>query len=233
MKLVLFDCDGTLVDSGDFIHRCMAMSFVDAGLTPPQLAQTFSIIGLSLPLAIAQLLGREPDDQVDWLTARYKDNFVRLRAQPDFSEPLYEGILPLLSQLGQRDDILLGLVTGKSRRGVGSVFERHGIGQLFSVVRTADDCPSKPHPAMVLESCNETGIEPERTIVIGDAIYDMQMARSAGALAAGVSWGYHDGPGLLQAGAHHLLNAPHDLHLILDAMDRREVTATELEKPHA
>ncbi|MGU3398429.1 HAD-IA family hydrolase [Brucellaceae bacterium D45D] len=231
MKLVLFDCDGTLVDSGNFIHRCMAESFVDAGLTPPELAQTFTIIGLSLPMAIAQLLGREVDSQVEWLTARYKENFVRLRAAPDFAEPLYDGILPLLSELGQKDDILLGLVTGKSQRGVRSVFERHGIGQHFLVVRTADDCPSKPHPAMVLESCAEMGIAPEQTIVIGDAIYDMQMARSAGATAAGVSWGYHGAQALLQAGAHHVLNAPDDLHPLLDSMDRR--AAKEMETPHA
>ncbi|WP_343314130.1 HAD-IA family hydrolase [Brucella sp. BE17] len=231
MKLVLFDCDGTLVDSGNFIHRCMAESFVDAGLAPPEQEQTFSIIGLSLPLAIAQLLGREVDAQVEWLTARYKENFVRLRAAPDFAEPLYDGILPLLSELGQRDDILLGLVTGKSQRGVRAVFERHGIGQHFLVVRTADDCPSKPHPAMVMECCAEMGVEPDRTIVIGDAIYDMQMARSAGALAAGVSWGYHGRQSLLQAGAHHVLNVPHDLHPLLDGMNRR--ATLELEVPHA
>lgn len=144
MKLVLFDCDGTLVDSGDFIHRCMAESFADAGLTPPQQAETHSIIGLSLPLAIAQLLGREPDEQVDWLTQRYKENFIRLRQAPDFAEPLYDGILPLLTELGERDDLLLGVVTGKSRRGVHAVFERHSIGKHFLVIRTADDCPSSP-----------------------------------------------------------------------------------------
>lgn len=218
MKLILFDCDGTLVDSGNFIHRCMAESFVDAGLTPPELAATHSIIGLSLPLAIAQLLGREPDAEVDWLTARYKENFVRLRAAPDFSEPLYDGILPLLTELGQKDDILLGLVTGKSRRGVRAVFEKHGIGHHFGVVRTADDCPSKPHPAMVLESCVEMGIAPERTIVIGDAIYDMQMARSAGARAVGVSWGYHNEAGLLAAGAQNVLTTPSDFYHLLDEM---------------
>lgn len=219
MKLVLFDCDGTLVDSGDFIHRCMTESFADAGLEPPQKAETHSIIGLSLPLAIARLLGREPDDQVQWLTQRYKENFTRLRQAPDFSEPLYDGILPLLAELGGKEDILLGLVTGKSRRGVHSVFERHGIGHHFTVVRTADDCPSKPHPAMVLESCSEMGIEPDRTIVIGDAIYDMQMARSAKATAAGVSWGYHDRQSLVEAGAQHVLNAPSDLHAVLREMD--------------
>ncbi|MDH7793266.1 HAD-IA family hydrolase [Ochrobactrum sp. AN78] len=219
MKLVLFDCDGTLVNSGDTIHHCMAASFIDAGLQPPEIAQTHSIIGLSLPLAIAQLLGREVDEQVNWLTQRYKENFVRLRQAPDFAEPLYDGILPLLTELGSRDDLLLGIVTGKSQRGVRSVFERHGIGHHFTVIRTADDCPSKPHPAMVLESCAEMGIEPDQTIVIGDAIYDMQMARSAGARAAGVSWGYHGPTSLVEAGAHHVLNKPEELHAILHEMD--------------
>ncbi|ENP95861.1 hypothetical protein C071_00964 [Brucella abortus F2/06-8] len=87
MKLVLFDCDGTLVDSGDFIHRCMAASFADAGFAPPAVADTYSTIGLSLPLAIARLLGREPDDQVHWLTQRYKENFVTMRQAADFNEP--------------------------------------------------------------------------------------------------------------------------------------------------
>ncbi|CAB4327589.1 HAD-IA family hydrolase [Brucella sp. 191011898] len=219
MKLVLFDCDGTLVDSGDFIHRCMAASFADAGFAPPAVADTYSTIGLSLPLAIARLLGREPGDQVHWLTQRYKENFVTMRQAADFNEPLYEGILPLLTELGGRDDLLLGLVTGKSRRGVRSVFERHGIGHYFTVARTADDCPSKPHPAMVLESCAEMGIEPSRTIVIGDAIYDMQMARSVGAMAAGVSWGYHHRQGLMEAGAHHILEKPSDLHALLQEME--------------
>ncbi|MBC2886697.1 HAD-IA family hydrolase [Ochrobactrum sp. CM-21-5] len=221
MKLVLFDCDGTLVDSGDFIHRCMAESFVDAGLQPPKIAQTHSIIGLSLPLAIAQILGREPDEQVQWLTQRYKENFVRLRQAPDFAEPLYDGILPLLTELGARGDLLLGIVTGKSQRGVRAVFERHDIGRHFVVIRTADDCPSKPHPAMVLESCSEMGVKPDRTIVIGDAIYDMQMARSAGAMAAGVSWGYHDKQALIDAGAHHVMNAPSDLFALLHGLEER------------
>jgi len=219
MKLVLFDCDGTLVDSGDTIHHCMAASFKDAGLTPPEIEQTHSIIGLSLPIAIAQLLGREVDEQAHWLTQRYKENFVKHRQNPNFAEPLYDGILPLLNELGSRDDLLLGIVTGKSQRGVRSIFERHGIGHHFVTVRTADDCPSKPHPAMVLESCAEIGIEPERTIVIGDAIYDMQMARSAGARAAGVSWGYHKSDALKDAGAHHVMSKPEELHAILHEMD--------------
>ncbi len=215
MKLVLFDCDGTLVDSGDTIHRCMETCFLEAGFAAPTAAATRSIIGLSLPLAIARLLGREPDETVDRLTQGYKDSFTRFRQEPDFSEPLYDGVLPLLAALGARDNLLLGIVTGKSRRGVRSIFERHGIGRHFTVIRTADDCPSKPHPAMVLESCAEMGIEPAQTVVIGDAIYDMQMARAAGATAAGVSWGYGERHALAEAGAHHVLDAPADLHALL------------------
>ncbi|KAB2738126.1 HAD-IA family hydrolase [Brucella anthropi] len=221
MKLVLFDCDGTLVDSGDFIHRCMATSFADAGLEPPGIEETHSIIGLSLHLAIAEILDREPDEQVHWLTQRYKENFVMLRQAPDFTEPLYDGIMPLLTELGARDDLLLGIVTGKSQRGVRSVFERHGIGHHFVVTRTADDCPSKPHPAMVLESCAEMGIEPSQTIVIGDAVYDMQMARAAAAMAVGVSWGYHNRQGLIESGAHHILDTPSELHALLQGMDEQ------------
>lgn len=215
MKLILFDCDGTLVDSGDSIHQTMVTSFADRGLPPPTLQQTHSIIGLSLPLAIGQLLGKEPDEEVMWLTQRYKDNFTRHRQAHDHIEPLYEGIGPLLAELGKRDDYLLGIVTGKSQRGVRRVFEQHQIGDLFSVVRTADDCPSKPHPAMVLESCHEMGIDPDDTIVIGDAIYDMQMARAANATAVGVGWGYHHNAGLVGAGAHHVLDHPGELLRIL------------------
>lgn len=76
---------------------------------------------------------------------------------------------------------------------------------------------------MVLESCAEMGIEPNRTIVIGDAVYDMQMARSAGAMAAGVSWGYHNRQGLIEAGAHHILEAPSELYALLRTMDAQVV----------
>ena len=144
-----------------------------------------------------------------------------LRQAPDFTEPLYDGIMPLLTELGARDDLLLGIVTGKSQRGVRSVFERHGIGHHFVVTRTADDCPSKPHPAMVLESCAEMGIEPSQTIVIGDAVYDMQMARAAAAMAVGVSWGYHNRQGLIESGARHILDTPSELHALLQGMDEQ------------
>lgn len=216
MKLILFDCDGTLVDSAGVIHRCMARTFAEAGLIELQEADTRSIIGLSLDHAIARLLKCDIDASVQALTQRYKDHFVLIRGEPDFAEPVFPGIPELIAELAGRDDIAIGMVTGKSRRGVRKVLEMHGLTKHFMVIRTADDCPSKPHPAMVLEACTEAGFDPSDALVVGDAIYDMEMARSAGALAVGVSWGYHSREALRATGAHHILDVPADLLALLE-----------------
>ncbi|MEQ8307594.1 MAG: HAD-IA family hydrolase [Hoeflea sp.] len=205
MKLVLFDCDGTLVDSVNVIHTCMERTFEDFGLERPALAHTKSIIGLTLDIAIAQMLHRSVDDEISAMTARYKEHFMLHRQNGGALENTYEGIVPLIAQLSARDDVLLGVVTGKSRRGLSAILEHHGMNRSFFATRTADDCPSKPHPAMVLECCAEAGISPDATVVIGDAIYDMQMAVSAGARGIGVSWGYAPVEALLAAGADQIV----------------------------
>jgi phosphoglycolate phosphatase len=127
----------------------------------------------------------------------------------DYREPLFPGILELMNTLQGRDEIILGAVTGKSRRGLDSVRETHGF--KFVASRTADDCPSKPHPAMVTECCDETGMQPADTLVIGDAIYDMQMAKAAGATAIGVSWGYASVTELKEAGADVIVSHPSEI----------------------
>lgn len=206
MKLALFDCDGTIVDSAAVIHACMQATFDDFGRSRPELDHTKSIIGLTLDIAIAQLLDQTVDAEIAAMTARYKEHFMLYRQNGGALEPAYEGMLPLILELAGRDDVILGVVTGKSRRGLDEILAHHGITRAFFTTRTADDCPSKPHPAMVLECCAEAGIEPERTAVIGDAIYDMQMAVSAGAKAIGVSWGYGPAAALKAAGAHHVVS---------------------------
>lgn len=216
MKLVLFDCDGTLVDSAGIIHACMVATFREAGLPEPEANATRKIIGLTLDLAIATLLDRPLDAECGRLAERYKQHFVVIHGQPGFHEPLYDGIDTLIGALAGRDDVLLGMVTGKSRRGVKRVLSTYGFEGHFVTIRTADDCPSKPHPAMVLECCAETGIDPASTFVVGDAIYDMQMAKSAGARAFGVSWGYHDRDGLIASGADIVLRTPGELLDFLD-----------------
>ncbi len=218
MKLALFDCDGTLVDSAGLIHEVMARTFEDFGLERISLDATKSIIGLTLDIAIARLMHQpHVDDRAQAMTAHYKSIYAGVRTEMNFREPLFDGIAPLLATLMAKDELLLGAVTGKSRRGLDQICASHGYQKTFFVSRTADDCPSKPHPAMVTECCSEAGIDAKDTVVIGDAIYDMQMAKSAGASAIGVAWGYASVPELIEAGADYIARTPHD---ILDWMER-------------
>lgn len=212
MKLALFDCDGTLVDSAALIHEVMARTFVAFGHPRPAIESTKSIIGLTLDIAIARMQGKpHVDDEAVAMTAHYKKIYMDVRGEPGMDVPLFNGIKTVIAALAARDDILIGAVTGKSRRGLVSVLEIHGFAPHFIVSRTADDCPSKPHPAMVSECCDETGMNPADTVVIGDAIYDMQMAKAAGAKAIGVSWGYASVDELIAAGADAIAHHPNDV----------------------
>jgi phosphoglycolate phosphatase len=216
MKLALFDCDGTLVDSGRLIHEVMARTFEHHGHDRPHYDATKSIIGLTLDTAIARIMGvEEIDDKIRAMTQHYKDIYGPVRLEPGFQEPLYDGVAEMMATLAAREDTLIGAVTGKSRRGLDLIRNTHGFENIFFVSRTADDCPSKPHPAMVLECCADAGVDPADTIVIGDSIYDMMMAKSAGATALGVSWGYGEAPALAAAGADAVVHeVAHILHHI-------------------
>jgi phosphoglycolate phosphatase len=211
MKLALFDCDGTIVDSAAVIHACMERTFDDFAVARPEFALTKSIIGLTLDIAIAQMLDRPVDAEIAAMTARYKEHFMLHRQNGGALEPAYDGLLPLIAELAARDDVILGVVTGKSRRGLDAILAHHHLTKAFFTTRTADDCPSKPHPAMVTECCDQMGVRPADTIVIGDAIYDMQMAKAAGASAIGVSWGYETVDKLIDAGADRIALKPTDL----------------------
>lgn len=221
MKLVLFDCDGTLIDSAHIIHRSMERTFDDAGLDAPQLHQTKSIIGLTLDVAIARMLQRPVDDQVLMMATRYRQHNLALRSEGPLHEPFFDGVWDVLQTLIRQDEILLGIVTGKSRRGLDALIDLHDLGGAVIASRTADECPSKPHPAMVLECCADTGIEPSQTFVIGDAVYDMQMARSAGATAIGVSWGYSNSTALTETGAHHVVDNPGELMPLINVNETK------------
>ncbi|HBF29959.1 HAD-IA family hydrolase [Rhizobium sp.] len=215
MKLVLFDCDGTLVDSAGTIHETMRRTFLYFNKPEPALSATKSIMGLTLDIAIARMDGKpHVDDEAIAMTAHYKSLFTEVRQAPDYKEAqLFDGIRAMVERLAAQDDILIGAVTGKSRRGLDSILDVHGFRAHFIVSRTADDCPSKPHPAMVTECCDEVGMLPSQTIVIGDAIYDMQMAKSAGATAIGVSWGSATVEQLMASGADAVV---HQADALLD-----------------
>lgn len=201
-RLVIFDCDGTLVDSQHMICAAMNEAFAAHGLDHPARDAVLGIVGLSLPQAIAVLAAGADEAAVHAISDSYKQAFTVLRSDPANSEPLYEGALDAVLALAARDDVLLGMATGKSRRGVDRVLALHGLSDHFVTLQTADDNPSKPHPGMIRRALVETGAEPEHTVMIGDTSYDMAMARSAGVTALGVAWGYHPPANLMQAGAH-------------------------------
>lgn len=193
LRLVLFDVDGTLVDSQGDIVASMAAAFEAVGLDVPDRAQILSIVGLSLPRAMAELTPNADAAAHDAMTQAYKDSYVRLRAQAGSasSSPLYPGARAVLDHLQAQPDTVLGVATGKSRRGLDALITGHGLEGMFLTQQTADGHPSKPHPSMILQAMRETGIGPDQTVMIGDTEFDMDMAHAAGVHALGVSWGYH------------------------------------------
>lgn len=200
VKLVLFDCDGTLVDSQHMIVAAMRDAHAAHGVPLPDRERLLSIVGLSLPEAFGVLSGGDLSYPVAAMVEAYRTAFMRLRdAEPP--EPMFPRAFEVLDALRQRDDIVLGMVTGKARRGVDRVLRAHGMEGWFSTIQTADDAPSKPHPAMVFQAMAETGARPEETVVVGDTTYDVSMALQAGASALAVAWGYHDVEALERAGA--------------------------------
>lgn len=206
MKLVVFDCDGTLVDSQNGIVEAMNYAFTTFGLPPPHRLETLSVVGLSLPEAFAALA---PDLKISERLAmaeRYKNAFTELRHDPNASERLYPGARAVIETLIAREDIVLGIATGKSRKGVDRLLTREGWTGAFSTIHTADEHPSKPHPSMLLTAMVETGVGPDATIMIGDTTYDVEMSTRAGVRALGVTWGYHSAEDLEAAGTHALVD---------------------------
>ncbi|MCK0195588.1 HAD-IA family hydrolase [Ancylobacter sp. 6x-1] len=218
VKLILFDCDGTLVDSQNVIVNAMLRAYEAMGMTPPSRQKMLSVVGLSLVKAMHRLGDDAAGYPAEELAEHYKVAFHAQRAEPGFEEPLFPGIGGMLEILCGREDVLLGLATGKSQRGVAAVLAHHGLEGRFVTIQTADTAPSKPHPGMVLQAMEETGIGPQDTVLIGDTSYDMVMARSADAHAVGVTWGYHPRDLLRQSGAQHLVDAADELLPLLDEM---------------
>lgn len=210
IRCAIFDCDGTLVDSGGTIHRALGLAFAEHGLELPPRQQAQRVIGLSLVEAMAELAPTQDADLHGRMAQTYKDAFVTLRGQKQVDEPLYDGILPLLDALEERG-WLLAVATGKSDRGLRHCLTAHGLHARFLSLQTADRHPSKPHPSMTLQALADCGADPLNSVVIGDTGWDMRMAKAAGAHAIGVLWGYHDEPELRDAGADTIADRPSDV----------------------
>jgi phosphoglycolate phosphatase len=209
-RLAIFDCDGTLVDSG--VNICLAMEecFARAELPAPPRERTRAVVGLSLIEAMQAMLP-EAEPQVHVALAQdYKNAFQRLRGRGLVEEPLYQGIVESIDAL-EAGDWLLGVATGKSDRGLSLCLAHHGLADRFVTLQTADRHPSKPHPSMIETAMAEACASPETSVMIGDTSYDMAMAQAAGVFAVGVGWGYHSRQELLDAGAHCIADHPSEI----------------------
>ncbi len=218
LKLVIFDVDGTLVDSQGDIVAAMTAAFaaVDAPMLPRK--EVLSIVGLSLDVVFPILQPDLSEAAHRKMAEAYKNAYMDLRAQAGVaqSSPLYPGALETLRALHAIPEVLLGVATGKSRRGLDKLIEGHGLEGMFLTQQVADHHPSKPHPSMILQAMAETGVSARNTVMIGDTSFDMEMAAAAGVQGIGVGWGYHDRDRLGQA--THLVEDYAVLRRTLDEM---------------
>ncbi|MEM8743365.1 MAG: HAD-IA family hydrolase [Pseudomonadota bacterium] len=223
--LVIFDCDGTLVDSQHLIVAAMEQAFNAANQPSPPRDAILGIVGLSLPEAIWRLTSGAEEATVLKISDGYKNAFGELRKDPNHWEPMYDGAHACVTALAADDRFVLGIATGKSQRGVARVLERFELVGHFETIQTADDAPSKPHPGMIERALEETGAEKAHTVMIGDTTFDMEMARNAGVTGIGVSWGYHPHEHLDGDGVHEIAHDYPQLMLLLQA--RLGMQATE------
>ncbi|TQS73497.1 HAD-IA family hydrolase [Rhodobacteraceae bacterium] len=204
MALVIFDVDGTICDSQAHITHAMGIGFEAAGLAPLPASQVLGIVGLSLPEAVSRLVPDASAVTQAAIVAGYKDSYKTARAASP--APLYPGAKALLDRLHARDELMLAVATGKSRRGLRALIDHHGLERHFLSLQTADDHPSKPHPSMIGAAIAETGADQASTIMIGDTSFDIEMGRAAGVYTIAVSWGYHPVAALQKAGAHEIVD---------------------------
>jgi phosphoglycolate phosphatase len=213
--LAVFDCDGTLIDGQASICDAMEKAFAAHGLTLPDRNTVRRAVGLSLPQAIRALRPEADMATRAGLVDAYKQAFRAAREAGELSQPLFEGIRPLLDRL--RDaGWQLAVATGMSDRGLDHVLATHGLTGHFVSLQTADRHPSKPHPAMLEAALFEAGVNASEAVMIGDTVFDITMAQGAGVRGIGVDWGYHHPAELRDAGAEYVAESPAKLgdHLL-------------------
>ena len=221
-SLLVFDWDGTLMDSAARIVACMQSAAADAGAPVPASAATREIIGLGLQQAVATLFPAEQPATHDRIVGHYRELFLAVDAERSRLFPDVEATLTGLADAGY----LLAVATGKSRRGLARELDETGLGSLFHATRCADETFSKPHPQMLDEIMGELGAAAGDTLMIGDTEYDMQMAANSGTAALGVSYGVHEPHRLLAHGALGTLKRIAELPAWLEPR-RRQITGAD------
>ncbi|MGD9255760.1 MAG: HAD-IA family hydrolase [Chromatiales bacterium] len=201
-QLLVFDWDGTLMDSEAKIVACLQAAAAEMRLAVPAEKDARQVIGLGLVEALKMLFPEDDETTRKGLAEAYRDHFlVRNKAR----SRLFPGVTETLESLA--DDYLLAVATGKSRRGLEKELDDSGLRPLFQATRCADEAFSKPHPQMLEDILDKLGMRPSETLVIGDTEYDMRMAANAGSQGLGVSYGVHEPQRLIDSGALATLDA--------------------------
>lgn len=217
LRLAVFDCDGTLVDSQRSIVAAMHAASDARGLPRPPAEAVRRLVGLPLLSTIQVLFPQVDADEHARVRTSYSEAYHAMRLDGRLNDPLYPGALDAIAAI-EGAGWLLGLATGKSHRGLVATLDHHGIIERFVTLQTADRALGKPHPDMLLKAMSETGAEAASTVMIGDTTFDVEMARNAGTLVLGVAWGYHDAEDLRAAGAHGVVatfaELPHALETL-------------------
>lgn len=193
-RLLVFDWDGTLADSEQRIVDAAQTAISTLGLPQRSHEAIRAIIGLAMSEACRSLFPELPADQHGRFIACYREYYLHNTATP---VPLFPGAKSALEGLAARR-YRLAVATGKGRRGIDRDIANHGLGRLFCTTRSADDAPSKPHPQMLEDILEELEVDAAQALMIGDTVYDMEMARNAGIASVAVSTGVHDGQRLLK-----------------------------------
>ncbi len=217
LRLAVFDCDGTLVDSQASIIAAVLTACQAHRVPAPTPETVRRLVGLPLAESFSRLVPGADEETCVRLGESYREAFSDLRLTRRVEEPLYPGAAEGLQALAE-SGWLLGVATGKSRRGLAATLAGHGLEGMFATLQTADEARGKPHPEMLFKAMGETGAEAAMTIMIGDTTYDMEMAQSAGTLAVGVSWGYHEVIELQTSGADCIVEGFADLPRALAAL---------------
>lgn len=205
-QLIIFDWDGTLMDSTGHIVNCMRQAITKLELAPLPDHEISHIIGLGLTEAVQTLY---PDGNTA-MWASLADCYRQTWLNSPGDTPLFDNARELLTQLAEQD-IFLGVATGKSRRGLNKVLKATGLGDLFVATRCADECHSKPHPQMIMELMDYTGVSGSDAIMIGDTEFDLLMAKNAGVHGLGITHGAHDEAKLSACEPQAIV---HDLHQV-------------------
>lgn len=191
LRLCALDLDGTLIDSQHHIVAAMAAAFRAESLLPPAAAKVREIVGLPLDQAIRRLAPEVRGLQLERVGQAYRDAYFDAKEVDGTAEPLMPGARAALEAL-EAGGWLLAVVTGKSRRGLHEVLDAHGLLPRFVALKSADDGPGKPDPTVLLDAVRETGASPGRTVMVGDTVFDLGMARRARVAGIAVTWGYHE-----------------------------------------